>query len=217
MSKSSKSKASTAPHSKKQKAVKGVAEDLSKLVGQNLRSLRTKRELSLDGLANLSGVSRAMLGQIETGKSVPTISLLWKVASALQVPFSSLLASNEGSGTVVLRKLNAKVLQSSEGSFISRALFPFEEDRRVEFYELVIAAGHTEDAEAHASGTVENLVVAEGSLDVHFQLSGDFTSLGEGDAIRFRADVPHAYVNAGKKAAKIYLVMSYAQKTGFGV
>ncbi|MDF3025449.1 MAG: hypothetical protein K0R10_2810, partial [Alphaproteobacteria bacterium] len=67
--------------------------ELSALVGANLRRLRTKRGHSLERLAKLSGVSRAMLGQIETAKSVPSIGVLWKVAMALQVPFATLIAS----------------------------------------------------------------------------------------------------------------------------
>ena len=60
----------------------GIAseEDLAHVLGRNLRRLRTRQGLSLERLAKVSGVSRAMLGQIELGRSVPTIGLLWKVA-----------------------------------------------------------------------------------------------------------------------------------------
>jgi transcriptional regulator with XRE-family HTH domain len=133
--------------------------DLPAIVGRNLRRLRTRRGHSLERLARQSGVSRAMLGQIETGKSVPTIALLWKVANALNVPFANLLQSDDPRGAVVLRRSEAKLLTSSQGQFTSRALFPFESGRRVEFYELKIAPLHREAAEAHAPGTRENLFV----------------------------------------------------------
>jgi transcriptional regulator with XRE-family HTH domain len=58
-----------------------------------------------------------MLGQIETGKSTPTISLLWKVATALAVPFATLIASQESVGTIVLQRDKAKILSSSDGRF----------------------------------------------------------------------------------------------------
>ena len=142
----------------------GVEIDLPVIVGKNLRRLRTRRGHSLERLARLSGVSRAMLGQIETGKSVPTISLLWKVATALDVPFATLIAAQELLGTVVLPRERAKVLSSSDGQFTSRALFPFDSERRVEFYELRLAPHHRENAEPHAvkcngeiSGAEENL------------------------------------------------------------
>ena len=54
--------------------------------------MRVKRGLSLERLAKASGVSRAMLCQIELGQSAPTINILWKIARALDVPFSALIS-----------------------------------------------------------------------------------------------------------------------------
>jgi transcriptional regulator with XRE-family HTH domain len=187
--------------------------DLSIVVGRNLRRLRTQRGLSLERLAKLSGVSRAMLGQIETGKSTPTIGLLWKVANGLGAPFAALVASRESPGTIVLRKDKSKVLDSSEGRFRSRALFPFDDERCVEFYELRLAPLHIEYAEAHAPDTLENIVVARGTVEIKVGRE-EAQSLSEGDSIVFRADVPHSYHNLGTAEAIVYLVMSCAGRGG---
>jgi transcriptional regulator with XRE-family HTH domain len=187
--------------------------DLPSIIGGNLRRLRTRRGHSLERLAKLSGVSRAMLGQIETGKSVPTISLLWKVAIALAVPFASLLVAQGTEGTSVLRREHAKVLASSDGKFTSRALFPFDGERRVEFYELRLAPQHRENAEAHAPGTRENLIVEQGTVEIVAGRDRPIT-LTEGDAILFEADVPHSYRNLGSIEAVIYLVMTYVETIG---
>lgn len=72
-----------------------VEGDLTPIVGSNLRRLRLKRGLSLERLAKASGVSRAMLGQIELGQSTPTINVVWKIARALAVPFSTLLTESQ--------------------------------------------------------------------------------------------------------------------------
>ena len=193
-------------------AIDPVAE-LSVAVGRNLRRLRVRQGHSLERLAKASGVSRAMLGQIETGKSVPTIGLLWKIAVALGVPFASLIAAEHASGTVVLPRAAAKLLSSNQGQFTSRALFPFDSERHVEFYELRIAPLHREDADAHASGTRENLVVARGAVEV---TSGSErpVKLSEGDAILFEADVPHSYRNLGTDEAVLFLVMTYIEPIG---
>ena len=189
------------------------SEELAAIVGRNLKHLRTRKGLSLEKLATASGVSRAMLGQIETGKSTPTISLLWKVASALEVPFATLINTKDTLGTVVLKYEKSKILESSDGRFSSRALFPFDEQRKVEFYELKIAAFHSEAAEAHAPGTVENLTVTQGTVEI--VIAGEPPQiLTEGDSILFKADVAHAYKNTGKTEAKLYLVMTYAQVIG---
>ena len=154
-----------------------------------------------------------MLGQIETGKSAPTIGLLWKIATALGLPFATLLDSQKVHGTVVLRRDRAKILGSSDGKFTSRALFPFDAERKVEFYELRLAAKHQENAEAHAPGTVENLIVARGSIEVGAGKEPGHI-LEEGDAILFEADVPHSYRNLGEREAVLYLVMTYTQTVG---
>src|SRR5262245_11728301 len=93
-------------------------------VGANLRRLRLERSLSLEKLAHTASVSRAMLGQIELGQSTPTIKTLWKIARALDVPFSALISGRVSGGTLVLRAHETRRLSNHDGSFVSRALFP---------------------------------------------------------------------------------------------
>ncbi|MDB4969512.1 MAG: transcriptional regulator, family [Myxococcales bacterium] len=190
----------------------GDAGDLSPLVGDNLRKLRAQRSLSLEKLAQLSGVSRAMLGQIELGQSVPTINVLWKIARGLGVTFSALIATPRRPGPRVLREREARILSSADRKFSSRALFPVNEPRRVEFYELRLAPGGVERAEAHAAGTVENLVVSAGEVEI--EAAGNTQTLGAGDAILFEADTPHVYRNRGRGEAVMFLVMTYADTVG---
>jgi len=184
--------------------------DIGAAVSANLRRLRAERDLTLDQLSEASGVSRAMLNQIETGKSVPTIATLWKVAAGLHLPFQQLIAVESGPRSVVLRRKDAKVLANAEGTFTSRALFPFDGGPRTsEFYELTLSPGGTERAEPHARGTREQLVVVKGRVVV--EIAGERHELAERDAIGFVADVPHAYVNPDPlRENPLYLVMTYA-------
>jgi transcriptional regulator with XRE-family HTH domain len=186
--------------------------DLAPIVGRNLRRLRTQRGLSLERLAKASGVSRAMLGQIELGQSAPTINVIWKIARALGIPFSALISTTAQSGTRLIRTNQSKRLASHDGSFSSRALFPFDEPRRVEFYELRLAANAEERADAHSPGTMENLVVTAGTVEI--DRGDEHHVLGTGDAILFEADVAHVYRNPGNTEAMIYLVMTYAETVG---
>jgi transcriptional regulator with XRE-family HTH domain len=190
----------------------GGEPDLTPALSANLRRLRTKRGLSLESLASLSGVSRAMLGQIELGQSAPTINVLWKIARALNVPFSALIAERVASPVKILSASRAKLLTSRDGTFTSRALFPFDEPRHVEFYELRLDAHTVEEAEPHPPGTVENLVVTRGALEI--TVDGARHSLAAGDAIQFQADVPHEYRNPGSNEALVYLVMTYVEEVG---
>jgi transcriptional regulator with XRE-family HTH domain len=163
------------------------------LVGQNMKRLRQRRNLSLEALAKMSGVSRAMLNQIELARSVPTINIVWKIASAFAVPFSTLITSHDAERMRVLRASQTKILTSATGEFSSRALFPFDGERRTEFYEIRLKAGCIESAEPHPAGTIE------------------IQRLAAGDAILFEADKPHSYRNPLKEDAAAYLVMTYVE------
>ena len=112
----------------------------------------------------------------------------------------------------MLRGKGAKLLTSSDGSFTSRALSPFNAPRNIEFYELRLAAHGAEHAEAHAPGTTENLVVARGNVEIRIGRSKH--DLSTSDSILFDADVAHSYVNTGDEEALLYLVMTYAERVG---
>lgn len=182
-------------------------DDAAPEVGESLRRLRNERGLSLEKLAQLAGVSRAMLGQIELGQSTPTIKTLWKISRALEVPFSALLSGKDSPGTIVLRAVQTRRLTNEKGTFVSRALFPLGGPRRVEFYELHLAAGAEEHAVPHSPGTTEMLVVNRGQLEIGIR--GETFKLAPGDVISFEADAPHVYRNLAPIETIAYLVMTY--------
>lgn len=187
-----------------------ATDDLRPVIAENLKRLRVKRGLSLERLAKLSGVSKAMLGQIELGQSTPTVKTVWKTAVALGVPFAALIETRDAHVRAVLRQTEAKELTSHDGAFRSRALFPVGQPRSVEFYRLRFAAGAEERADAHAPGTRENLVVHAGKLEI---TAGPMREVLEaGDAITFDADRAHRYRNLGDGEVVAYLVMTYAEQ-----
>jgi transcriptional regulator with XRE-family HTH domain len=182
---------------------------LEHLVGVNLARLRSERQLSLDALARASGVSRAMLAQIESARSVPSIKVLCKIAAALKVSVSAFLRQHATNGIEHLPADQSTRLVSSNGRFSSRPLYPQAATGAAEFHELRIAPLHTESGETRAPGTSVNLVVSEGTLEVrvhdHKQL------LATGDAIVFDADQPHTLRNPGDTEARAFRVTVSAE------
>ena len=187
--------------------------DLAHVIGANLRRLRAQSNLSLEKLSRAAGVSRAMLGQIELGKSVPTITVLARIADAFELPVTAFIGARSESSVTVLRSNESKSLGTPDGAFVSRALFPFAGSRKVEFYELKLEPGCDQPSEAHSSGTTENLVVTQGALTV--AIGEHVHRLEAGDAIYFSADVPHSYRNTGQVTTLAYLVMSYPESISY--
>ncbi|MFS2160789.1 helix-turn-helix domain-containing protein [Pseudomonas sp. Pseusp122] len=179
-------------------------------VSQNLQRLRSKRYLSLDALARLCGVSRAMLAQIESGRSVPSIKVLCKIAKGLKVSVAAFLDTRTFEGVELLPAQQSKRLVSANGTFVSRALFPFDRSRQTEFYEIRLSPLGEEISEGHAAGVQENLVVAQGVLEI--SVNDERYLLSPGDSILFYADQPHRYRNPADSEAIAYLVITHPEQ-----
>lgn len=182
---------------------------ISQRVAQNLLRLRGKRHLSLDALARQCGVSRAMLAQIESGRSVPSIKVLCKIAKGLKVSVAAFLEHRAFEGVALLTASQSKRLVSANGAFVSRALFPFDVARQSEFYELRIAPLGEDRCEGHGPGVQENLVVAQGVLEI--SVNEERYLLSPGDSILFYADQPHRYRNPADSEAVAYLVVTHPE------
>ena len=186
--------------------------ELDAIVGSNIKQLRTQRNMTLDALAGHSGVARQTLGQIELGRTAASLGTLWKIAKAFEVPFSLLLARPGTAETRLFRATTAKRITDADGRFSSRALFsPDDTGGSFEFYELWLAGHGREDAEPHAPGTRENLLVTSGKLII--EVDKQRHELGKGDAIAFAADVRHAYINPSDEDCTMSLVMTYRAQT----
>ncbi|MCE9578331.1 MAG: XRE family transcriptional regulator [Deltaproteobacteria bacterium] len=169
--------------------------------------LRKSRNLSLDQLAQASGVSRAALSQIETTKSNPTLGVLWKIAVGFGIPFSELIGEGRASVSI-LRRGDIQVLRSADGKFESRPLTPAGATPFIELYELKLAARARHASEAHAPSTREILIVLSGAL--RLTAADAVHELAAGDTVLFAADVPHVYENPGSSEARYHNVIMYA-------
>jgi len=181
-------------------------EDVTQLVAHNLRRMREDKKLSLDRMAELTGVSKSMLGQIERGESSPTIATVWKIANGLKVSFTELLNVPQ-SDTAIVHRQDLQPLYEDSGKYSLFAHFPIEEGRRFEIYTVEIEKGGYLSAEAHAEGTQEFITVFQGELTV--RVNNQEYMVAEGDSIRFRADRPHAYHNSGSGLTRVNLVIHY--------
>ena len=87
-----------------------------------------ERKLSLDKVADLTGVSKSMLGQIERGESNPTISTCLKIANGLKISFTDLINPHK-SDIVVLSKKEVEPLVEDDGRYKLYPFFPYEDGR----------------------------------------------------------------------------------------
>jgi transcriptional regulator with XRE-family HTH domain len=183
------------------------AAEMNRRVSDALRRYRKQRDLSLDQLALKSGVSRAALSQIESARTNPTLSVLWKIASGLEIPFQELLETPGEESARILRAGDMVVLRSADGRMESRLLSPSGASGAVETYELRLAPKGVHRSEPHRKGTTETLIVLKGAVRITVR-DAEY-ELATGDSAFFQADVPHSYENRSSHEARVINVISY--------
>ncbi|MEM9796145.1 MAG: XRE family transcriptional regulator [Pseudomonadota bacterium] len=176
-----------------------------------LKEARKAQGLSLDAIANLSGVSRSMVSQIERGQSSPTIATLWNLTRALKVDFAGLLEDGpQGDRIDVTRSGETpRIERMGQGCRIA-ILSPPDEAGGHEVYDIAFSAAGALTSQPHARGSTEQLTVLDGRLRV---TSGAASAeLGTGDTARYAADVPHA-LSALDGPARAFLIVKTPPST----
>lgn len=182
------------------------------LLPKTLKEIRKDKGLSLEGLAKETGVSKAMLGQIERGESSPTLSTLWKIVKGLDISLSTLIepSSPKHFQTTLIRNADEIRQNAADGGMLISPLFPFEKELGFEYLDLIIEKGYDRISAPHAHGVVEIIHVIEGELEVLSE--NEWHLLKTGQSIRFTADKEHGYRNLSSTDTKVINVIHYPNK-----
>ena len=176
---------------------------MSSRISENLRQIRKEKKLSLDSMAEQTGVSKSMLGQIERGESSPTVAKLWKIATRLHISFTALLEGRQ-TETQLIQRGEVSPLLSDEGRFRLFPFFPYDAERRFEMLSIELEPGTRSESVPHEDGTEEFVLVFEGAL----RLTVDGV-VEAGEGIRYLANKPHVYECHGTQKTKICMVIYY--------
>ena len=179
--------------------------EVNTVIAENLKRLRTTRRLSLGQLAERSGVSKVILSQIEKGDSNPTINTLWKIATGLHVPYTSLLEKLPTT-TRIMSKAALPAQEDEEGHYRIYCYYSITPHRNFEWFQLELDAGHRYSAVGHPDQAQEYLVVLEGRLTI--ETEGQRYDLDPEDSMYFAASSEHVYANNGEGTVKA-LIMNY--------
>lgn len=159
-------------------------QEISKRIAKTLKSLRQERGWSLDKTALETGVSKAMLGQIEREESSPTISTLWKIASGFQTSFSSFIEDSlDNSATPIYRTGHAETLHPDDEKIRVLPLFPFDEQLHFELFVIELLPGCEHLSPPHKHGVIEHVIVLDGSIEI--LLGGCWKTLSKGEGCPF--------------------------------
>ncbi|MBI3554813.1 MAG: helix-turn-helix transcriptional regulator [Deltaproteobacteria bacterium] len=173
-------------------------------IASNLRQLREMRGLTQAQLSKLSGVPRPTWANLESGSGNPTVSVLIKVAAALQVTIEELISPPRASCRLYRA---SEIAVKKRGEVLIRKLLP-ESIKHMELDRMELPAGARMGGIPHRSGTREYLTCESGEIGL--SVSGEQWRLSAGDVIVFRGDQKHSYLNPGARVAVAYSVVMLA-------
>ena len=182
------------------------------LIGKNIQAIRKKQNLTLGVLAEKSGVSKAMLSQIEADKVNPTVAMVWKIAQGLGVEIQDLLSG--GAEFVrkfkVTRKDSITTLDTKHDEVHLQVLSPVSTVEDIEMYLLTFKPKGSLQSAPHFPKTEEYLTIIKGEVRVS---AGEHTAeLKEGDFINYHCDIDHAISNIGNAEAVVHMVVRFQKK-----
>ncbi|MDP4143323.1 MAG: XRE family transcriptional regulator [Bacillota bacterium] len=180
--------------------------NLSPVIGRKLKELRIKKNLSLDDTAKLTGVSKAMLGQMERGESNPTVSTLWKIATGLKVSFSSFIDEFEDNAEIICQDDIDPVIEDNNRMRLY-PIFSFNPRSGFEIFTIELEPSCNHISSPHDEGVEEYIIVTEGELEL--TLNDKTYTLTKGNSIKFKGDSPHAYRNTSTARATFQNIILY--------
>jgi transcriptional regulator with XRE-family HTH domain len=183
----------------------GMGSGLGGRLGQNLKQLREARGATQAQMAKLAGLPRATWANLESGAANPTLSVMDRVASALQVTLEELVAVPRAAaqsypkGTLPVRQ---------RGKVTVHKLLP-DPVAGMEIDRIELPAGAQMTGIPHTPGTREYLTCETGAIVL--VAAGDRFELSPGDVVAFRGDQRHSYTNPGTKVAVGFSVVALAR------
>ena len=180
--------------------------DINAHIARRLRGLRTERGLTLEALAERTGVSRSMISLVERGESSPTAVVLDKLAAGLGVTLASLFAEQECTGASPLsRRSEQRVWRDPDSGYMRRNLSPPGFPSPIELVEVVMPAGArvAYDTGRRSVGVSQQIWMVEGEIELGL---GDETyRLLAGDCLCMDIEQPTIFRNLSGQPAR-YLV-----------
>lgn len=174
-------------------------------VGTRLRELRTSRDLSLRMLAMKSGLSIHTLSMIEKGKTSPSVSTLYKLAEALNVPITFFFNPDNDRKQVVFVKADERThIPFTRGVFEGLGGENFISN--IEPFLLTLESSANSGPQVMSHTGHEFVFCLRGTLEYHVE--HQIYELSPGDSLLFAAHLKHRWKNPGKVVTTALVVVS---------
>jgi transcriptional regulator with XRE-family HTH domain len=169
-------------------------------VGKRIKTVRTRKKMSLDQVANDTGRSIDYLKRVESGKEMPPVGTLLQIARSLQIDSGFFL--REQSET---RKARAKAFTKRTADYAYTTLTPGAENKHLKAFRIHIDARQDHKGVGYQHEGEEFVYVLKG--DVEIAVGDHINRLGPADALHFNSAIQHHMRNPGDVDAELLVVI----------
>ncbi len=179
---------------------------MSAQLGTTITRLRKAGKLSLGDLSEQSGVAKSMISQIEKNESNPTLATITRLSQALSTSVENILSLSPDSSALVQKasRQDIPLIQSEDGLCTLHIIGWIATVEYTQWYDFTAEAGGVLESSPHPDGSVENLSVFEGELEI--SIGNEVWRCKAGETLRYRADRPHKITNTGTSTARATMV-----------
>lgn len=164
---------------------------ISNLVGTRIRAIRSKRNLTQQQLADLADIPRATLATVEKDDANPSLAVVHKIATALNMAIDDLIVE-DFQRVQVTRKEKMPQMESANSHYKTTILSPPNNHHFLQ-QRFTLAPQATHEGKPHPPGSEEYLVILKGEIII--EVAEETVHLSEGDSARFGGNIHHQYVN----------------------
>ena len=185
-----------------------LAQDFLSQVGANIRTLRTKRSLTVQQLADRARISRRLLTQIELGQANPSLVTVTRIARQLGTDFTNLLDKPTAESPIEVHAANDHTLVWSSEAGSTAHLLEATDSRSADLWLWQLVPGDTYRGQADPARSQELFYVLDGSLT----LTADDQEMvvTAGASSRLRSDRVYTYRNASERPVRFLRTVSLA-------
>jgi transcriptional regulator with XRE-family HTH domain len=186
-------------------------QDINARIAGRLRSLRAARQMTLDGLAARSAVSRSMISLVERGESSATAVVLEKIATALNVPLATLFDDPGAGPSPVSRTTDRTAWRDPDSGYVRRNISPANFPSPIQIVDVTLPGGARVAYETGAREVSihQQIWVQNGRIEV--TLGGECHRLSRGDCLAMQLNTPVAFRNRTRKAARYLAILASEQ------
>lgn len=169
-------------------------------IGKRIRRARLGKKISLDTMANETGLSKELIKKIESGKQRPSVGTLLQISRTLHIDSSFLLKEQDDTA-----QARSKAYTKRTDNYAYTPLTPSAENKHLKAFRIVVEAQSSHDGVGFQHEGEEFVYVLKGKVEV--QVGDHVNKLKKGDSLHFNSGIKHDLRNVGKTDAELIVVV----------